>query len=832
MNRSVPALIFFILFFFASITFLFLGNLNRVSADHCDSCQTTNPDWCYDPDIDEWYECGHSCGGNQCLSCEPFTECRIPSYSDNWCCNNVDQNWTPNPKGNNVCNWEYSWYWNSHCECVRQAVGESRGHSCTTRPACGICLRGQTETETRYNTNCATSTCGVNTCAREVQRQERQRTCNSDCGGWGGWSGWSTVDQYPECPDNNECGTSSQPGSSCYSPPGVTPKYRCINNSCSRDDAGGTTTDPNCGGSCSVPLPTRYRCSGSSCVVDANGPYTVSNCNNACVAPPGGCSVSWTLSNPNPPPNSSIQVKVRGLSDPQGWPNVQLWLDGATGAGSWGGIENPWPTFVYNNVPSGGGGGHTLQFRTNSGSRVCAPTQTFTTQSPPPSPPTLNAPSCPAPGTSASISWNASSGATYYWLRVDNQTANGWNGLCNGSQNPGDVCEDITSTSKSFTSIANNTYSWWVHACNSSGCSSPSTGTNFICIPPAPPTCSNTSPGTNQLTGCLWDGTNYNTADGNAPDGNSLSSPVQDTATAIDQNWGNGGPNAFVGSDTFSGRWRGNLNFKQGTYNFFVGADDGIRMRIDGATVLDDWRDTGYFERSFSRNFATAGVHLVEIDYYENGGDARATLRWVFTPPPPPGNLQVSGVPACNNSPYNVTLNWTNTNSTLWADISTNNFASYSNKNVSNQTSTAAPAGFNNSLLLNPNTTYSWRLWNGSVHTNGPNWFAPFCIPPITASCTGVPLSVNLNKPVTWSVSPSGGSGIYTYSWSGTDLLSGSTQIVFKTYSSFGPKSASVIVTSGASSVTTACSNTVLVNTPAWIQVEGDVHSQTGIKAN
>jgi len=95
-----------------------------------------------------------------------------------------------------------------------------------------------------------------------------------------------------------------------------------------------------------------------------------------------------------------------------------------------------------------------------------------------------------------------------------------------------------------------------------------------------------------------------------------------------------------------------------------------------------------------------------------------------------PVNLTVAGVPTCSNNGYNVTLNWTNTNNVLLLDISSNSFASYSNKNVGNQTSTSAPTGFSNSLTLNPGTTYYWRLWNGSVHTTGPSFSAPSCVPP------------------------------------------------------------------------------------------------------
>ena len=117
------------------------------------------------------------------------------------------------------------------------------------------------------------------------------------------------------------------------------------------------------------------------------------------------------------------------------------------------------------------------------------PTPTPIPPTPTPTPAALPAPtglsaSCPAPGTSATVSWNAVSGATRYALRVDDTTANGWNGGCNGGQNPGDVCTDFAAgTSYSFSSIAGHSYSWWMHSCNATDCNwgSQSNGPNFVC---------------------------------------------------------------------------------------------------------------------------------------------------------------------------------------------------------------------------------------------------------------------------------------------------------------------------------------------------------------
>src|SRR3989338_7498837 len=458
-------------------------------------------------------------------ACEPFTECRRPTYSDNWCCNNVNQSSTDFPKGNNVCNWEYTWYWNSSCECVRRGDAESRGHDCTTRPACGICLRGQTETETRFNTNCATSTCGGGnqTCAQEVDRQERNRTCNDDCGGWRAWSDWCIVDSYPQCPSNNSCPHTDNPadstdancGGQCSAPPpppppppppssppnppgctsiSLTVSPNTVNPNSSLEFRVNSSyayqnTNINMGGGasetgfgCCDPQytwrwfarsssPGNYtaRFSGfkpgvGTCTATAS--YTVSG---------GSCNVSWSVSNPNPPANSFIQVKVRGLSDSQGWSNVGLYLDN-TPSGSWGGIENPWPTFVYNNVPAGAGGGHTLQFRTNNGSRACVPTQTFTTQSTTPTNLAVTGvPSCASSPYNATFNWQNTNSTL--WLDIADNP--GFNGLANKN-----VSNLTTTTSAGFTLTPGITYYWrlWNGSVHTTGpsFSAPS------CVPPTP----------------------------------------------------------------------------------------------------------------------------------------------------------------------------------------------------------------------------------------------------------------------------------------------------------------------------------------------------------
>ena len=109
----------------------------------------------------------------------------------------------------------------------------------------------------------------------------------------------------------------------------------------------------------------------------------------------------------------------------------------------------------------------------------------FVVGAPPPPPGGLTA-SCPVPGTTASLDWADTPGATFYALRVNNQ-ADPWDGSCTSPG--GDFCIDKTVSNHTFTSIAGAAYTWWVHSCNISGCSAAATsGPAFTCtLPPPPP---------------------------------------------------------------------------------------------------------------------------------------------------------------------------------------------------------------------------------------------------------------------------------------------------------------------------------------------------------
>lgn len=122
-------------------------------------------------------------------------------------------------------------------------------------------------------------------------------------------------------------------------------------------------------------------------------------------------------------------------------------------------------------------------------------------------------------------------------------------------------------------------------------------------------------------------------------------------------------------------------------------------------------------------------------------------------PPPAPGeapvptDLQVD-TPVCSDYPYSVTFRWEGTNSPLWCDITLDPaFSGWHNKRIDGQISAEAPAGFSLDLVLQPDTAYYWRIFNGEVHVYGDPWNVPACTiprPPPPQVSGGTPPELSL----------------------------------------------------------------------------------------
>ena len=88
-------------------------------------------------------------------------------------------------------------------------------------------------------------------------------------------------------------------------------------------------------------------------------------------------------------------------------------------------------------------------------------------------------------------------------------------------------------------------------------------------------------------------------------------------------------PNPMVPSAPMSIRWSGDLVAPvTGRYLFSITSDDGYRLRVDGREIASAWR-----VRAAETNYTSIGLHEgqtyhIELDYFDNGGDAVAKLAW------------------------------------------------------------------------------------------------------------------------------------------------------------------------------------------------------------
>jgi hypothetical protein len=107
-----------------------------------------------------------------------------------------------------------------------------------------------------------------------------------------------------------------------------------------------------------------------------------------------------------------------------------------------------------------------------------------------------------------------------------------------------------------------------------------------------------------------------------------LTAPAARTACegSINYDWGTGGP-AGLPTDNFSARWTGSFPFANETVTFSVRADDGVRLFLDGALIIDAWKDQAPTTYTTMRA-VTSGNHQIKVEYYERGGGAVIQVAW------------------------------------------------------------------------------------------------------------------------------------------------------------------------------------------------------------
>lgn len=148
-------------------------------------------------------------------------------------------------------------------------------------------------------------------------------------------------------------------------------------------------------------------------------------------------------------------------------------------------------------------------------------------------------------------------------------------------------------------------------------------------------------PGEAQILGTNWVGTFYN---GTTLSGTPIATNIQ-YPTGLCFVWGTGAPTAGSNTqctpgpavagapaDNFSASFASTQNFSQtGSYLFTVRVDDGIRIYIDNAVVLDQFKQTNQLtEYTFTVSLA-AGNHSIRVEYVEFTGSATIQVQWGFS---------------------------------------------------------------------------------------------------------------------------------------------------------------------------------------------------------
>jgi hypothetical protein len=99
--------------------------------------------------------------------------------------------------------------------------------------------------------------------------------------------------------------------------------------------------------------------------------------------------------------------------------------------------------------------------------------------------------------------------------------------------------------------------------------------------------------------------------------------------------WGSGAPAPWLPMNDFSVRWTRTQTFAAGWQRFSLTVDDGMRVYLDGALLIDQWRDGAV--RSLERVvWVDAGRHELRVEYYERAGGASAGFAFTPSTAPPP----------------------------------------------------------------------------------------------------------------------------------------------------------------------------------------------------
>jgi len=102
----------------------------------------------------------------------------------------------------------------------------------------------------------------------------------------------------------------------------------------------------------------------------------------------------------------------------------------------------------------------------------------------------------------------------------------------------------------------------------------------------------------------------------------------------VDFDWGEGPAATGMPADAFSARWTTKTDLVEGAYTFHARADDGVRVWVNDALIIDHWGD-GAAAIYTGQATVTTGNQAIRVEYYENAGLATIKLWWEMLPATP-----------------------------------------------------------------------------------------------------------------------------------------------------------------------------------------------------
>lgn len=413
--------------------------------------------------------------------------------------------------------------------------------------------------------------------------------------------------------------------------------------------------------------------------------------------------------------------------------------------------------------------------------------------------PSLDAPTCPSPGTTANFSWSGNNAATsYYELFIDNK-ANPWGSYSTGN----DSANRINSPGNSFssTTFAGNTYGWWMRACNSAGCSGESYGPQFTCTLPncnTNPDCdlcpapANTCSANNGTTICYYRGytgggscqvvsftqnctinkcysgsTCINGTCVPPPPTASLSSPTNNSSTTIGQ--------SMTVSATANGtnlRWMDIYRAPKDTQSWEKIA--GGTCSGSSCSLSDSWTpaatDDGQWKIAVnafdSYNQQCSGMEVTQPSYWTAycGRNNTTSNILVKVVPPAPTNPSAS----CPIPGSTASLSWTGVNGASRYDVFVQDLA-YGSLNWSTAqcgqnglvVCQQVTSGTSYSFATTPGKNYQWYVFacnSGGCSINPASYSTTF-------SCTATPIPPTPSISTSPSCTPTNTNSMYTISW-------------------------------------------------------------------